>query len=337
LFLNTIDSDRISLLDANRVKDEKGNYIFNSDNKSYQLVENPVNQPGLVKMNFKSTDKFSYIDNVTPDDPWTKFWFGTKPESIEFSPITIIDSNHTSLTTDHFAEEYLVNTQDVSAIKKELQEANDNDELVVLLRFAVTDYTVKNARFDYVEEDKDDVSEQNGYVAQETAFLDFDVISLSFSDSEGVVREVIAIVADPIDIIHGLTPPDTLVEDQEWWLKLVGLMLVMILLFVGYILLDIYVPWLAKIIRWVVGAFWWLFTSLLKLITWPFRALLSSAGRSIKRKLKIKSPRGRKRRRGRPSKKKETRNRRLMRETFGKLKDKAYATLENIKNKNKKE
>jgi hypothetical protein len=71
-----------------------------------------------------------------------------------------------------------------------------------------------------------------------------------------------------------------------------------------YFIINTYIPWLGAIIRWVAGAFWWLFTSLLKLITWPFRALFSNVGRTVKRKLKIKSPRGRKRRRGRPSKKK---------------------------------
>ena len=316
-------------------KNEKGEYIKEGD--SFKLVENPQNRGGLVKMTFKSTDTFSYIDKVEPDDAWTKFWYGSKNESLDFSPIVVVDPNHGTLSNEAFAEQYLVNTQDVPDIKDRLKSAANDNELVVLLRFAVTDYSVKNARFDYVEEDKDEVSKQDGYVAQETAFLDFDVINLTFSDSEGVVREVISVVADPIDIIHALTPHESLlVEDEEWYQKLVALILVVIIILVLYFLINTYVPILGKIIRWILGAFWWLFKSLFMLITWPFRALLSSAGRSIKRKLKIKSSRGRKRRRGRPKKqkeKKETRNQRLMKETFANGKEKASEAYESLKNK----
>ena len=173
---------------------------------------------------------------------------------------------------------------------------------------------------------------QNGYVAQETMFLDFNVIELEFKDENGVIRSVGA-VAEPIDIINGLTPPSDLVEEEEWYQKLIAMILVVIVLLVLYFLINTYVPILGKFIRWVLGAFWWLFKSLLKLITWPLRALLSSAGKTIKRKLKIRSPRGRKRRRGRPKKRKETRNQRLMKETFANGKEKASEVYESLKNK----
>ena len=237
-----------------------------------------------------------------------------------------------SLDDAAFAEKYKVNTQDVPDIKKELQSASSSNEKLVLLRFAVTDYTVKNARFDYVEEGTQDFSGQDGYVAQETAFLDFDVISLEFSDREGIVREIVGVVAEPIDIIHGLTPPDSLVEDEEWWQKLVGLILVVIILLVIYFVINVYVPWLGAIIRWVAGAFWWLFTSLVKLITWPIRSLYSKTSKKVKRKLNIRSPRGKgKGRRGRP--KKEARSKRMMRNASGEIKAKASETISSAKQK----
>ena len=244
------------------------------------------------------------------------------------------------LGIDAFSEKYLVDTEDVEDIQKYAKNSYANSETPVLLRFAITDYDAEVARFDYAGE-KFDMSDYNGYVAQETMFLDFNVIELEFKNEEGVIRSVGA-VAEPIDIINGLTPPDSLVEDEEWYQKLVALIILGILLFVGYILLDIYVPWLAKIIRWVVGAFWWLFTSLVKLITWPFRALLSNVTYKVKRKIEVKASRRRsKRKRGRLSKKskkkprskKETRNQRLMKETFSNARAKASETAAKAKAK----
>ena len=344
LFVDSIDSDRISLLDANIAKDAMGNYIMNADG-TYQLVDGASATNGLVKMHFKNTDNNSFVDASSTQSAWNKFFFGTKYESVDFSPIVTVIEGDLSLDDAAFAEKYKVNTQDVPDIKKELQSASSSNEKLVLLRFAVTDYTVKNARFDFVEEGTQDFSEQDGYVAQETAFLDFDVISLEFSDREGIVREIVGVVAEPIDIIHGLTPPDSLVEDEEWWQKLVGLILVVIILLVLYFVINVYVPWLGAIIRWVAGAFWWLFTSILKLITWPLRSLFSKASRKVKRKLNIRSPRG-KGRRGRP--KKEARNKRMMRNASGEIKAKASETISSakqkllekiadIKNKNKEE
>ncbi|MBE6671725.1 MAG: hypothetical protein E7593_05940, partial [Ruminococcaceae bacterium] len=170
LFVNSIDADRLSLLDANRVKDDKGNYIQNADG-TYQLVDGASATNGLVKMDFKNTDVNSFLDSG-PQSIWNMFFFGYQYDSVEFSPIVTVNEGDISLGDEAFAEKYLVNTQDVPDIKKELQSASSKNEKLILLRFAVTDYTVKNARFDYVEEERDDVSGQDGYVAQETAFLD---------------------------------------------------------------------------------------------------------------------------------------------------------------------
>ena len=339
LFVDSIDTDRLSLLDANRVKDAMGNYIQNADG-SYQLIDGASATNGLIKMRFTNDNKVDFVDKVDTSGFWEKVWYGsTKPAVDSFYPIATVAEGDLSLDNAAFAEKYLVNTQDVPNIKKDLQDAASKNEKLVLLRFAVTDYTVKNARFDYVEEKTNDLSDQDGYVAQETAFLDFDIISLEFSDREGVVREVISVVAEPIDIIHGLTPPDTLVEEEEWWQKLVGLIMVVIILLVLYFIINVYVPWLGAIIRWVVGALWWAFTGLLKLVTWPLRALLSNANRKIRRKFKIRSPRGkRKGKRGRPPKKKkqqkkESRNKRMMRNASEEIKAKASETFNNMKAK----
>lgn len=340
LFADSIDEDRYQFIVANRQQDADGNYIKDSNGNFLLKDSGKLETSGLVQMDFylkeNETDiniGNSFVDSIENQSLWSYIWFG-RYYDVDYSPIVTVSEGDLYLSVDEFSKKYYVNVNDVAKFKDEARKAYNSGEVPMLLRFAVTDYYSSSAYFEKAGE----IFEYgkfgfNGYVAQETVFLDFDVLSLGFMDEEnGYIETLIPVVAEPIDIINGLTPPDSLVEDEEWYQKLVALILLIIVLFVGYVLLDIYVPWLAKIIRWVVGAFWWLFTSLVKLITWPFRALLSNVTYKVKRKIEVKASRRRsKRKRGRPSKKskkkprskKETRNQRFMKETFSNARAKA--------------
>lgn len=87
-----------------------------------------------------------------------------------------------------------------------------------LFRFAKTDY--RAIPFE-------NLSSCGGYFAEETVFLDFDVIHLEFFDGEEHV--VVPIVADPIDIIPSITPPP--LWDNKWILY--GIITILALLGVG--------------------------------------------------------------------------------------------------------
>lgn len=134
----------------------------------------------------------------------------------------------------------------------------------------------------------------------------------------------------------GSNNPSAVVEEEEWFQKLVLLIIVMICMLAIYIFLDIYVPWLAKIIRWVAGAFWWLFTSLLKLLWWlvstllniitaPFQAFFDNASRKVKKTLNIRSPR---RSRGRSGKSRSSRNSRFWQKTVEDLTSSVKTSIE---------
>lgn len=69
-----------------------------------------------------------------------------------------------------------------------------------MFRFANTDY--KRGFLDY----------KDGYVAEETVFLDFDVIQLEFYN--GAERVVVPVVSDPVDVVPSITPPP--VFDVKW-------------------------------------------------------------------------------------------------------------------------
>lgn len=212
LFIDSIDQDRISFLED---QSSKNGYV------SMDFVAGESYDPNIGN---------SFVDSDSSQSAWNKFWFGTNYETVTYSPIQVIKEGDLVFDEEAFSTKYYVNINDAENIQKAAKEAYYNDEIPVLLRFAVTDYYASAARFDYAEEDTVDLSDQDGYVAQETVFLDFDVISLGFKNENGYEDIVIGVVADPIDIINGLTPPEGLVEDEEWWQKIM-MVLCLILLF----------------------------------------------------------------------------------------------------------
>lgn len=83
----------------------------------------------------------------------------------------------------------------------------NNGQKPVLFRFAVTDYYASTAYFD--SHSNIFFTNADGYVAQETLFFNFDIISLTFRDEAGK-DTVLGVVTDPLDIIPDIEPaPDT--------------------------------------------------------------------------------------------------------------------------------
>ena len=224
-----------------RIRDKYAADLFadSIDADRIQFLEDPSAKSGYVNMEFCVDDEFKFTDLDKSQTAWNKFWFGTKYEDVPYSPIVVISEGDLYYTAEEFSEMYYVNPNDAADIIAESKRAYSKGEVPVLLRFAVTDYYTSEARFDYAEdgvEAKFSMSERDGYVAQETMFFDFDVLSLTFQSEDGYNEVAIGVVAAPIDIINGLTPPSSLVEDEEWWQKIMMvLMLVLLLLALMFI------------------------------------------------------------------------------------------------------
>ena len=176
---------------------------------------------------------------------WDKFWnFGfnspdTSEEYKNVSPIKILSSSDVAGDNVMVSKNLLVNQQDVDDIKATYSHAIANDCSVVLFRFANTDYYTISAM------GVGATDSANGYAAQMTVFLDFDIIELTFN-KDGAYT-VIPVVASPIDVINSLTaPPQTL----DWW----KLVLAAILLILVLILLAPLMPYIIKGIIWVLFA-----------------------------------------------------------------------------------
>ena len=182
LFASSIDSDRLSLL------------------------ENQAETRGYIVQEIDAGDAHDLLFGVD-QSWWSKLWNGAQFESKDVSPIVVLTaSDIAGLNSDTFAEKYLIGNADKDAVFSNVNQMIENGERAVLFRFAVTDYYASTAHFESWRNPFG--SNADGYVAQETVFLNFDIISLTFRKNG--VDTVIACVSDPIDIINGFDPPEGL-------------------------------------------------------------------------------------------------------------------------------
>ena len=199
-------------------------------------------------------DLDSYDSNHTW---WDKLWdFGlswpkTDEEHKDIVPIKVLESGDLVGNKNSISTNLLVNKEHVDELQKFYNEEVTKDRKVVLFRFAKTDYYSAPAWYSGYT---GSIPESDTYVASETVFLDFDILSLTFH-KEGVYK-VIPAVSNPVDIVSGFTPPDS-------GLDLGKTLLSIVLLLVLLILLIICLPWILKVV-------WFL-------ISTPFKALANLA------------------------------------------------------------
>lgn len=180
---------------------------------------------------YNITDVFDYIDKNENRNFWEKLWGMNETSDKPYSPIITISKGDLYLSPEDFSKKYLVNIEDAEDIIEWSSDSYASDETPYLLRFAKTDYYASEARFDQVEDGVTRMSSIDGYVAQEHVFLDFDILSLEYTSTDGANKTVVGVVADSIDIINGLTAPsDIPIEEEEWWQKIMALLLLLVVL-----------------------------------------------------------------------------------------------------------
>ncbi len=272
------------------------------------LLKNTEEKRGLVLQTVTADDTYSTI--VDADISWwQKLWGESAYEELEFSPLCVftiddilfVEGLDASKESDIqlFEERYLVENDNTSASSKnvlrELQKIIAADEVPVLYRFAVTEYSVYNALFDDTDEHYTDKGlvydafsvnggekpEINGYVAQETVFLDFDVISLGFDTGKaGAALVILPVVADPINVISGLIAPnDVPVEETDWFLMLLGLLLLIVVLVLIWPFISPLIMLVGSTVGFglkVIGTFllkvaWWILRLPFRLLSLPFK------------------------------------------------------------------
>ena len=190
----------------------------------------------------------SFWDNWKHFGLGAAFTGGPEEASRVVAPIQILQADDLDGSDAKVSERLLVNVKDVKSIQETYTEAVENDEVVVLFRFATSDYyseaaTIIEPGAGFLGADKK--YENQAYIASESVFFDFDIIQLTFN-KEGIYT-VIPVVADPIDAIGGITPPVDLPGELEWWQVVFALAMIVLLILV---LAPLW-PYILKAILWV--------------------------------------------------------------------------------------
>lgn len=191
---------------------------------------------------------------------WNRLWdYGfswpkTDGDYRNISPIDEVQDTDFVGSDEEISARLLVNRGDVGELKRYYEAERKRDRRVVLFRFASTDY------FCGIASPTGATVNPDTYVAQETVFLDFDIIELTFNRNGS--QWVIPAVSSPQDFINSITAPQ---KEIQWW-KIVLAVVLLILLLV------LLMPVLPTIIQIVVSV-----------ILLPFR-LVRSVIRSIRKK-----------------------------------------------------
>lgn len=207
-------------------------------------LENPNAKRGYMHVNIDADavdDKVNLAEKQKPDFSWDDFWNGPRFETKTYDPIIVITGKEMSgLDTTSFAEKYLIGETYAEEVFENCKKCIEKGERFILFRFAVTDYYASTARFD---KDGNGMSDQDGYVAQETVFMDFDVISLTFRNTASQTDTVIGVCASPIDIFNGLqAPPNLGTNNDKNKAALIASLIIIILLFAALFIIGIYFP-----------------------------------------------------------------------------------------------
>lgn len=156
-------------------------------------------------------DLLSYGSNHNLLHKLRDYWFSwpdNLDENLEdVAPIrTVAEKDLASTNNEAVAKALLIDENDVAAFRAFHQTQTALGKTVVLFRFAATDYyavplTVQDATTNEVYSNAGDI---NAELRQGTAFLDFEIISLTFN-KDGELT-VIGAVCSPIDAMGDLSP-----------------------------------------------------------------------------------------------------------------------------------
>lgn len=242
------------------------------DEARIELLENPEDKRGYMNLHISATDDRSLFLPDSEQSAFSKWFFGTDYEEESLNAIEVLTAADVAgLKYEDFCKKYtLAESDDSQKVFNDCIAATNAGNRYVLFRHSVTDYYSERAYFEYLSNSS--FTDQDGYVAQQTVFLDFDIISLKFETENGN-QTVIAVCSTPIDIINAVTPaPDASGKnDPTDWLEYLGrIILFAVVLFLGIFVLSLLWNPLWSILSAVFG---WLFSILWKVLSFVLKWL----------------------------------------------------------------
>lgn len=168
---------------------------------------------GLNKVRTNLSDTFDLKSwNSEYGSWWDKLtqygWSYPKNEALDEShpnvkPFEEVTS--ASLSSSNIAKDFLINENDVDSFKSFCNASYGKNEVPYLFRFAVSDYFSRPVTRYVGGALYPDNSYMDTYLAQETVFFDFNIITMTFKGKEDYYT--LAVMHTPVDVIAGVEPP----------------------------------------------------------------------------------------------------------------------------------
>lgn len=192
-------------------------YVLNAiDEDRQKLLVNPLDKNGYVRIEADAGESENLLD-MSDMSFWEKY-LALRNDELNVTANRIEELSDVlsinEMTAETFAQEYLVGKQEAEDVQKYAIDEIEKGNRVILFRFATTDYYATNARFDKYT--TNGMSSEDGFVSQQTVFLDFDIISLTFRD-EMQNDTVIGVVANPVDMFSSIEPSEDMRVDDDFW------------------------------------------------------------------------------------------------------------------------
>lgn len=190
---------------------------YYSYNMKYKTVTNGYLP---IDINISGEDDFTLLGSDTKYNFWKKL-FGSWDGTVGSSPIKPIEEvtskDLKGLKDEEISKKYYVMLSDVSSFKNFVTEREKVGRITYIFHFAKSEYFTTDIYFDRV------IYEHAGYMAQEVAYLDFDIISLGYR--KGDVVNILPVVCSPIDIIGGVEPGTDPIDIGNKGLNLLAIIL----------------------------------------------------------------------------------------------------------------
>ena len=137
-----------------------------------------------------------------------------------------------SLSPEEVCETLKIGLHDYNAFKQYYEENKENGT-VYLFRYRISDYVAQEATTVKYSGGSWKIADSNAYFFQEECDIGFDVIDITFTNTEG--EHVLGVVAKPIDVFPTPTPPLIVHEETHpWWHYVVAFLLLVLAIIVAF-------------------------------------------------------------------------------------------------------
>lgn len=210
----------------------------------------------------KDIENLLVYDNSSAWDSFFSYFFGSKPESISFSPISLANASDFSGDKNTVARSLLINPNDVDKIKNYQASEKLQGRQTVLFRFAVTEFMHR-----LITIGKSNIfNNENAIMSQQTIFKQFDIIQFRFVKNDK--NTIIPVVSTPIDIAADIPGADDIIDGKGLpdWVK-------WLIFFISLPFIVVFAVWFITKLPKLCSALWEIISFPFKLIAKVFRAI----------------------------------------------------------------